>query len=702
MDSQEFLNNLLLKFDSDDCEIINMAFRKDHFKPLNESNCQKKILCISSTYFNETLNEISSLKEYLESIISLPIYEDDDNLLILIFNSKKSNQDCLFIDESDSLIHKNDSVDWTYASEELIGKIVDTYNQFLESDTSVILDVNTIFPDEKILTFKSDKFDDSDKKSINEEFLTLKSDFEDTSTRKNKVISNELADELLSLKQKQSVRDEISKHNIIADDMPQSANIPFLNDVMYYKKRQNPENLLYKENKRLIEGEVQFRKLGEIADLKNIYYKHERSSILVATCKLCNSRLVYYNKDIDDFKGEVYIEIDNISDSVSMDYLYEYLSSSNGRDELLYFSKGNNYIIPDDIKNVKIPIPPLDDQKEIVKVSRESREFFKSIELLKKEFNSNILDYKRMRNSLDEFNGEIEFDDTNEITTLSRSWRHAYKGLIWPLAISYLSATKGGFEIVEKKDNYLVLFEFIAAFNTIVLLSGLPEDVYQNNFSKIWNSRNPNEYKQLTFANWVYLSKNLAKVYKFNNFESKLDEDLFDKIADDKLLDILEFAKNQRNEEAHGSHSNAFEAQQIVDKLDVYLEDMFDILEVYSNYKLFYTTGQLNSTDPYDHNVILLNGPCAQPIYDHIILDSMLKENSLYLYNPKNNKKLLLNDNFMKFVPIDENKKHWALFIYYSCDRGEYTAFYKCFQSREKDIERSISSLERDILGKKY
>jgi len=351
---------------------------------------------------------------------------------------------------------------------------------------------------------------------------------------------------------------------------------------------------------------------------------------------------------------------------------------------------------------VKIPIPPLDDQKEIVKVSRESREFFKSIELLKKEFNSNILDYKRMRNSLDEFNGEMEFSDTNEITTLSRSWRHAYKGLIWPLAISYLSATKGGFEIVEKKDNYLVLFEFIAAFNSIILLSGLPDDVYQNNFSRIWNSRNPNEYKQMTFANWVYLSKNLAKVYKFNNFESKLDEDLFDKIADDKLLDILEFAKNQRNEEAHGSHSNAYEAQQIVDKLDVYLEDMFDILEVYSNYKLIYTTGQLNSTNPYDHKVILLNGPCAQPIYDNIILDSMLNENSLYLYNPKNNKKLLINDNFMKFTPIDKNKKRWALFIYYSCDRNEYTAKYKCFQSREKDIKRSISSLEQDILGKKY
>ena len=205
----------------------------------------------------------------------------------------------------------------------------------------------------------------------------------------------------------------------------------------------------------------------------------------------------------------------------------------------------------------------------------------------------------------------------------------------------------------------------------------------------------------MTFANWVYLSKNLAKVYKNNNFISKLDEELFDKIADDKLLDILEFAKNLRNDNAHGTHSNAYEAKEIVEKLDVYLEDMFDILEVYSNYKLIYTTGDVKSSkQAYNHRVILLNGPCAQPIYDNILLDTLLQEQSLYLYNPKNNKKLLLKENLIKFEPTDENKKRWALFIYYSCDRDEYTAKYKCFQSRENDIERSISSLDHDILGK--
>lgn len=47
---------------------------------------------------------------------------------------------------------------------------------------------------------------------------------------------------------------------------------------------------------------------------------------------------------------------------------------------------------------------------------------------------------------------------------------------------------------------------------------------------------------------------------------------------------------------------------------------------------------------------------------------------------------------------VDDNKKRWALFIYYSCDKKEYNAFYKCFQSKEKDIKESITSLKHDIL----
>ena len=692
MNSQDFLNELINKLSNQNTKVVNFGFENHYYKFLQELrkfNSNSMMIITSQSFLNNNLKELSIFqnKNYLKSIISLPIYQNEDNLMILSFDADKTNNKVLLIDESDSLIHKSDVNDWSFIKAELIDKISKNYNEFCESESSIILEIGDIFKDLKSTSSKDD------------ELLSLKSNNEEL-PRKNRIIANEIADDILALKEKQSLENEFVKHNFksINDSGTDISNFSFLNRLMYYKKRQDPSNLLYKNDKLLIE-DVKFKKLGKIADLHNIHNKNSKDTILIATCKQCSNKLVFYNNDITDLNGEVYIELDNINEIISKEYLYEYLNSGNGLDEILYFSKGNHYITPENIREVKIPIPSLEIQKEIVKVARESREFFKSVDLLKKEFNSNILDYKHMQESINEFKGNIEFDSkTNEVTKMSRSWRHAYKGLIWPLAISYLYATKGGFESVEKKDNYLILFEFIAAFNSIILLSGLPQDVYENNFNKIWNA-NINQYKQMTFANWVYLSKNISQVYKNNNFTSQLDEDLFNKISSESILNILEEAKNIRNKESHGHHSNAYEADEIIEKLDIYLDDIFDILEVYSNYKLIYVTGDVKaSKQAYSHRVILLNGPCAQPIYDNMVFDTILFGDCLYLYNPKNNKKLLIKENLMKFRPVDKNKTRWALFVYYSCDNGEYNAFYKCFQSDEKDLKESISSLKRDVL----
>ena len=56
----------------------------------------------------------------------------------------------------------------------------------------------------------------------------------------------------------------------------------------------------------------------------------------------------------------------------------------------------------------------------------------------------------------------------------------------------------------------------------------------------------------------------------------------------------------------------------------------------------------------------------------------------------------------MKFLPLDQNKKHWSLFIYYACDRIGHMkteAKYKCFQSREEDKIESISTFKNDIIN---
>ena len=671
--------------DKYDVGIANLAFsdKENEFEKIIKNYSSKLFITLSSAYFDENIEKLSNIKNpnNLKAIISLPIHKDNSNLILIIIDKDKTSGEFILIDESDSVMHENIK-NWSFISKELVDKIINSYNNFTDYENAVVVQINDIFPNSKV---------DIDFMEYNDDFVP----------RKSRVISNEVVDEILN--SKSSISQEITKSSIKSI---KSANInpkTLFNNIIYGKKRQDMENLLYKDYKKLIDGEIEFLTLDELAILYEIADKNDKDTLLISTCKTCNSKIVHYNRDIDDFNGEVYIEINIISENLLLDYLYVYLNSTNGLDELFYFSKGNEFIRAENIQHVRIPLPSIKVQKEIIKAVHESNEFFKSVDLLKKEFQSNILDYKNMLDSINELRGEIEFSsDGGSLTKLSRSWQHVYNGLIWPLAISYLSATKGGFETVEKLDKYLILFEFVAAFNFIILLSGLPNDVYQEFKYDIWNAKSLKIYEDMTFGKWVILTENVSKIYNDNDFTSKLDNELFNKISSPKIIKILNKAKDYRNEHAHGSFINSYEAQDIIDELDIYLEDIFDVLEVYSDYKLLYITGILDTSGgKLNHQVIQLNGPCAQPIYENIIFDELLTGGYLYLYNPKNNKKLLINNDFMKFTSTDENNKHWALFVYYKCERIGYmktNAHYKCFQSKEEDIIESISTFKNDIM----
>ena len=734
------IDEFLVKLVDGDYEIKNMAFRENDFKFIDLiSNLKSKlVIAVSSSFFNENIQLFSNMENInnVQSIFSFPIFKDLSNLILITFNPEKNSEEFLLIDESDSSFHKSE-VD--NISDELANELINIFNNPTDSDCVLNININSLFKNTGIPEVKSSDLDDildlyvdDNSEGYNEkamantiqdvtldlkgkELLAFQSDEatedddelldlmeEEKKHIKRKVISNKLVDGLLKLKEERfNQQDEISNMRIpLYEGLMEITSANVLKELTYSKKRSDPQDLLKKNGKKLIDGDVEFRKLGAIANLKNIDEKNSEDTILIATCKLCDSKLVHYNYDVEDFEGEIYIELNNVSEDVDDEYLYEYLNSANGLSDLLYYSKGYNYLSPKLINSVQIPIPPIEVQKEIVKATKDAKEFFRTVDLLKNEFNSNILDYKHISQSIKSLRGDIEIDsNTSEVTELSRSWRHAYQGLIWPLAISYLSATKGGFELVEKKDNYLKLFEFTAAFNAIILLSGLPDEVYLNNFDNIWTDESLNLYTSMSFGKWVILCQNIANIYNNNNFSSKLDEDLFDEIKSNKFLKVLDESKNERNKEFHEAISNSYEAEKTIEVLDRYLDIVFDILDIYSNYKFIYTTGRLeNRNQKFIHEVILLNGPCAQPIYDKISFDYPLQSESLYLYNPKNNKKLLIKDSFMKFKAMDDNKKHWALFIYNGCNKSKTTAFYKCFQSKEKNLKKRISSLKHEIL----
>ena len=360
------------------------------------------------------------------------------------------------------------------------------------------------------------------------------------------------------------------------------------------------------------------------------------------------------------------------------------------------------YVTTKNMEKIRIIVPSIDEQLKILEAVNESHVFFESIKLLKDRFKDNLFDYKEVMDSINEIQGDIEVDK-GEVTEMNKPWRFVYNKLIWPLAITYLSATKGGYEKSGKALKYLILFEFVAAFNSIVLLSGLPEDVYQEyKISKIWNAPTLKTYQNMYFGNWTFLSANLSELYHKQDFRTDFDRKLFDKISSNKINRLLNKLRNIRNERSHGSMLTPREVELILEQLDKHLSEVFDILRIYADYKLFYTTGFIKkSGNIFKHRVIQLNGPCKQPIYGSVEFKEPLDEESLYLFDQKNQKILKLKHNLIRFQPLDDYERQWGIFIFNGCytkKDGTCIAKYKYFQENEDEFEEVVNSFEDHIL----
>lgn len=653
-------------------------------------DCEKIIFTVVSDELNDCLSTISQISngDIIEAVISLPVYEDYNLSAIVLANNKKNIPEgsFLLINESGLLNENKHVTNWKFIVSKL-SKIIK--NQYLSPDNLISYKFNELdeceefFEELGISLKKSEKVGLSKRKRVRSDKIRYDYNFDDVDV-------NDLME----------ASSDFSNVNVLSIGL-QGKNIIQFN----FEKNRPNLNEFIKNASKFIDGDVEIIEISQIANLVEVTALDD-DSLYFSNCNLCNGGLVFFGYELKDLNCHDFIKIDLSCDFINLNYLKIYLNSKTGLNEISYSTNNFNFLNPARLGNVRIAYPSLENQMDIIKAFQDGNEFLKSIKGLIDNFQDNIFDYKKMVKSIDEFRGQIKLDSQGfNITEMDHNWRNVYSKLIWPLAITYLSATRGVFEKSEKANRYLILFEFIAAFNSIVLISGLPEEVYDEyKYSKIWNDESEKKYKSMPFGNWTYLSKNLSQLYKKQDFTTDFDRKLFDAISSSKINSLLNKTREIRNDKVHGAMPTPKESELLLEILDAHLSEIFEILNIYSDYKLFYVLGIYEAGDDglVKNRVIHLNGACKQPIYGYINFNGMLEKGELFLYNPINNKLLKLNSNLIKFKPIDEFEKQWGIYIFngfFNTKKGKCIAKYKNFQENDDEYTLKITSFREDIVG---
>lgn len=676
--------------------------------------------------------------DYIETLIELPAniyYDTSVNTYIWILTNKKSKNrkgNVQLIDARDIIPElTNKHLGKKYEiTKKAMKKIIYYYKSFNNTDKSKILK-NEDFGYSKITIerpMKKNRMIIDDKNNLTllkyqQEIIERENKLKQYKSTENhdvfhsrklsKILKNK-ADPNLRETQKIPLNENINEYyeNTILKDYP-DAWIDFDKTKTGYEVNFN--QLTYDEKVFFNDIDYPISYLGNLVRLKKTKKIEENYDLFILP-NVANSqynKIIYYPHEISSEKENklrnmIGCELKN--NNILKEYLYCYLNSELGLKHVKYF-KRTIIANSDDLSQVPIPIPDIETQSKIVETYRLMDSFFNDIELWKNNYLNNILNYESALESYKEFSCSINFGDDGGVKDFCRNWRIVYQGLAWPLAYTYLKATKGSKDESTMKRNYLILFEFIAAFNVVILISAIndsdiTDDELKEISNKLWELYNNNEktWHMMHFGSWTTLYSRLTKIFKNEEYEfiTPLNREFFNELSKKKygkLFNKLRF--KERNPEAHGGLEDNIDVETKLEDLQVYMDtDIFDILNLYSGLKLYYTTDKIQKTSPtkITYEVMSLNGPCDPPNWHNLTINEELEPYSLYLYDSLSNSYLKLDDNLIRFNQI-EGSKQYGIYIFDSVDTNKNIAKYKCYHHKNEFINITLN-IEEDTYFK--
>lgn len=423
----------------------------------------------------------------------------------------------------------------------------------------------------------------------------------------------------------------------------------------------------------------QIRNLSDVVEFKDDFDEFEEIMLIPKT----PVEDVIFRSEYEEDGFENYFPCVCTDENVSPQYLRLYLNSNDMKNERNLFSHGTfqRTINKSGLNSLLIEIPELKTQNQIVETSNISDKNYQKLDTIYKSFKAEIFNFNDLLNIMKEFE-KVQDEDL------------FYKNLIWPFATSYHIAFKTSADKNTQLDNHFKLFELISAFNSIVLLSALPKDVFYEQKEFLFGEESSN-FQKVTFGGWVGLYSRLNRVYRRFDKETYLilpfDQKFYKTITSKKIINILNPIITKRNEKSHGGVMPEIFAQKSLCELDRFTNQMFYVLTAYKSLKLIYPTQMEKSSGIYHINAKILEGNSYAFDEKEILTEEDLDTKILYLYDETTHDRLKLNPELIKLIQCPECA-NWSLYFYNSLDKDHVK--YVSYQFEVHDYKTPVKSID--------
>lgn len=426
-------------------------------------------------------------------------------------------------------------------------------------------------------------------------------------------------------------------------------------------------------------SKYEIKNLSEIVEFKDEFDEFEEIMLVPKS----PVEEVVFRSEFEEETMENYIPCKCVDENVSPQYLKLYLNSNDMKNERNLLSHGTfqRYIDITGLNSLIIEIPELKMQNQIVSTNNLSDKNYKKMETLYKNFKAEIFDYDHLLNIMREFD-EIQDEDL------------FYKNLIWPFATSYHIALKSSADKNTQLENHFKLFEMLSAFNSIVLVSALPKDIFYEKREYLFGEKFA-EFQKLTFGGWVGLYARLNSVYRSLDKETlhilPFDTKFYKVITGKRIIKILNPIITKRNEKSHGGVMPEIFAQKAICELDRFTNQIFDVLTSFKSLKLIYPTSMEKTSGVYNINAKILEGNSYVFEEKEIATEKDMDTRILYLYNETTDERLRLNPELIKLIQCSECA-NWSLYFYNSW--SDRNARYLSYQFEIHDYIAPNKSLD--------